>query len=89
VDSIKDSLHPNAYLKSIRNVRSGLAARSKILVLLEQDCFNASVIAKKTELSYGVVAHQLKLLKSEGTVERKGNRRFVWLLTGLGQRRLA
>ena len=89
MEPIKTSLHPNAYLKNIRNVRSGLAARSKILVLLEQDCFTATVIAKKTDLSYGVVTYHLKLLKSEGTVERKGNRRFIWLLTGLGQRRLA
>jgi predicted transcriptional regulator len=89
VEQIKTSLHPNACLKNIRNVRSGLAARSKILILLEQDCFNASIIAKKTGLSYGVVRYHLNLLKSEGTVERKGNRRFIWLLTGLGQRRLA
>ena len=61
-ESIKETIHPNAYLKNIRNVHCGLVPRTKILVLLER--------------------------KNEGTVERKGNRRYVWLVTGLGQKRL-
>jgi predicted transcriptional regulator len=81
-------MHPNAYLKKIRNVHCGLLARTKILVLLESQGFNASKIAKESGLSYGVVSYHLKLLKNEGTVERKGNRRYVWLATGLGQKRL-
>ena len=81
-------MHPNAYLKNIRNVCSGLVARTKILALLERQGFNASKIAKESALSYGVVMYHLKLLKNEGTVERKGNRRYVWLATGLGQKRL-
>jgi len=85
---IKETFHPNAYLKNIRNVHSGLAARTKILVFLEKQSFNASKISKESALSYGVVMHHLRLLKNEGTVERKGNRRYVWLETGLGQKRL-
>jgi predicted transcriptional regulator len=81
-------MHPNAYLKNLRNVHCGLLARTKILVLLETQSFNASKIAKESELSYGVVIYHLKLLKNEGTVERKGNGRYVWLATGLGQKRL-
>ena len=73
----------------MRNVRSGLKARTKILVLLDTLCFDASKIAKETALSYGVVMHHLRLLKNEGTVERKGDRRYVWLSTGLGQKRLS
>lgn len=72
----------------MRNVRSGLKARTKILALLDTRCFDASKIAKETAMSYGVVLHHLRLLKNEGTVERKGNRRYVWLSTGLGQMRL-
>lgn len=87
-ESIKETLHPNAYLKNIRNVHSGLVARTKILALLEKQGFNASKIAKETALSYGVVMYHLRLLKNEGTVERKGNKRYVWLATGLGQKRL-
>jgi len=81
-------MHPNAYLKNIRNVRGGLVARTKILVLLEKQGFAASKLAKETALSYGVVMYHLKLLKNENTVERKGCNRYVWLATGLGQKRL-
>jgi predicted transcriptional regulator len=58
------------------------------LVILETQGFKATKIAKESELSYGVVAYHLKLLKNDGTVERKGNKRYVWLTTGLGQKRL-
>ena len=81
-------MHPNAYLKNIRNVGSGLRARTKILFLLETQCFSASRIAKESALSYGVVVYHIRLLKNEGIVERKGSGRYVWLLTGLGQKRL-
>ncbi len=81
-------MHPNAYLKKVRNVRSGLKARTKILMLLDTRCFDASKIARETALSYGVVMHHLKLLNIEGIVERKGSKRYVWLATGLGQKRL-
>lgn len=81
-------MHPNAYLKKIRNVHSGLAARTKILVLLDHQSCSASKIANESALSYGVVIHHLRLLKNEGTVERKCTRPYVWLVTGLGQKRL-
>ena len=81
-------MHPNAYLKNIRNVHNGLVARTKILALLEKQGFNASKIAQESALSYGVVMHHLRLLKNEGTVARKGSGRYVWLATGLGQKRL-
>jgi DNA-binding transcriptional ArsR family regulator len=87
-ERIKEIVHPNAYLKNIRNVRCGLVARTKILVLLERQGFAACKLAKESALSYGVVMYHLRLLENEGTVERKGNRRYVWLATGLGQKRL-
>lgn len=87
-ESIKETMHPNAYLKNIRNVHCGIVARTKILVLLEGQGFAASKLARESALSYGVVIYHLRLLKNEGTVERKGNRRYVWLVTGLGQKRL-
>jgi len=82
------NVHPNAYLKKIRNVHAGLAARSKILLLLDRQGFAASNIAKESTLSYAVIMYHLRLLKDEGIVERKGSRRYVWLASGLGQRRL-
>jgi DNA-binding transcriptional ArsR family regulator len=87
-ENIKETMHPNAYLKNIRNVRQGLFARTKILALLERQGCSASTIAKESGLSYGVVMHHLMLLKNECIIERKGNRRYVWLATGLGQKRL-
>jgi predicted transcriptional regulator len=87
-DKIKETMHPNAYLTQIRNVHSGLMARTKILFLLERQGFAACKIAKVSGLTYGVVFYHLRLLKNEGTVERKGNKRYVWLVTGFGQKRL-
>lgn len=84
----KENIHPNAYLKNIRNVHRGLVNRTKLLTLFEKQGFNASKLAKETGLPYGVVLYHLNLLKNEGTVKRKGNRRYVWLSTGLGQKRL-
>jgi DNA-binding transcriptional ArsR family regulator len=63
-------------------------ARTKILILLEKQGFGASKLAKESQLSYGVVTYHLRLLKNEGTVERKGCGRYVWLATGLGQKRI-
>jgi len=88
VAPIKETWHPNAYLKSIRNVQSGLSARTKILTLLDKEPFSAGKIASQSKLTYNVVIYHLRLLKAEGTVERRGGRRYVWLSTGLGQKRL-
>jgi predicted ArsR family transcriptional regulator len=87
--AIKETWHPNAYLKNIRNVHSGLSARTKILALLDQQGFSAAKIAKESTLSYNVAMYHLRLLKTEGTVERRGTNRYVWLPTGLGQKRLS
>lgn len=89
VAPIKEIWHPNAYLKNIRNVRSGLVARTKILVLLDKQGFSAGKIASQSALSYNVVMHHLGLLKCEGAVARRGAGRYVWLSTGLGQKRLS
>jgi hypothetical protein len=83
------AVHPNAYLNKIRNVRCGLGARTKILVLLDTQYCSAGELASKTEMSYNVVLHHLRLLCREGIVERKGGRRYVWHPTGAGQTRLA
>jgi hypothetical protein len=50
--------------------------------------YSAPKLAKQSNQHYNVVMYHLKLLKSEGTVERKGNNRYIWLKTGLGQKRL-
>ena len=88
MNSIKNSLHPNAYLRNVRNVNCGLRARSKILETLEVKPLDAVTIAKTTALSYGVVMHHLHLLENEGIVHRNGRRPYFWASTGLGQKRL-
>ena len=81
-------MHPNAYLRNVRNVSSGLRARTKILETLESKPCNAVRIAKEASLSYSVVMHHLRLLEKEGIVHRKGRRPYYWVSTGLGQKRL-
>ena len=81
-------MHPNAYLRNIRNVSSGLRARTKILEPLESKPSDAVRIAKEASLSYSVVMHHLRLLEKEGIVHRKGRRPYYWVSTGLGQKRL-
>jgi predicted transcriptional regulator len=81
-------MHPNAYLEKIRNVDSGLKARTKILEILENKPSTAGILAKESTLSYSVVVHHLHLLSNEDIVKRKGNRPYYWVSTGLGQKRL-
>ncbi len=88
VNLIKETYHPNAYLQKIKNVKSGLTARTKILAVLDQRASDASAVATSTSQSYNVAIHHLRLLEAEGTVSRRGKRPFVWTLTGFGQKRL-
>lgn len=76
-------------MKCVRNVRSGLRARTLILELLESQPSDATRISEEAVLSYGVVIHHLRLLRSEGIVERRGVRPYSWVSSGLGQRRLS
>jgi predicted transcriptional regulator len=84
----RDVYHPNAYLSAIRNVRLGLAARTRILNVLEKTTGDTRTIATQAGLSYGVAVHHLKLLTAEDIVNRKDIRPCVWATTGKGQKRL-
>ncbi|MDH5376197.1 MAG: hypothetical protein OEZ21_09245 [Candidatus Bathyarchaeota archaeon] len=85
---VKEVYHPNAYLVDFRNVKPGLRARTRILDALERGSADAKTIAKRTGLHYGVVVHHVKLLEVREIVQRKGSRPSIWVLTGLGQKRL-
>ena len=89
VTTINETTHPNAYLKKIKNINSGLKARTKILDTLESKPSSAGRIANDASLSYNVVMHHLRLLENEGIVQRKGSRPYFWGSTGLGQKRLS
>ncbi len=84
----RESIQPNAYLSRIRNIKLGLKTRTAILNVLEQNPVDAGALAKDAKIRYGVAMHHLRLLETEGVVERKGNRPYVWALTGIGQKRL-
>jgi DNA-binding transcriptional ArsR family regulator len=84
----RGSYHPNAYLTNVRNNKRGLKARSSILQGLNIVTGNAKALAAEAEMPYGVVMHHLRLLRAEGIVSRQGSRPFVWVLSGLGQKRL-
>jgi len=80
--------HPKAFLTLKRNVRPGLLARTKIVLILEKKASNAKSITQETGLSYPSVLHHLRLLEAEKILTRKGKRSCVWELTGAGQQRL-
>jgi predicted transcriptional regulator len=86
---VKVSFHPKAFLSQKRNVKLGLAARTRIIVALEKTEGNARGIANMTGLNYKIVFHHLRLLEAEKVVTRKGDKPFLWELTGVGQQRLS
>jgi DNA-binding HxlR family transcriptional regulator len=88
VNEIKEVYHPNAYLQRIKNVKSGLKARTMILNALDKGPSEAAALTKETGRSYRVVMHHLRLLEIEGIINRKGKSRYSWSLTGMGQKRL-
>ena len=85
---MKEPYHPKAFLSLTRNVRLGLVARTKIVLLLEKGEFTARALAEKIGMSYSAVLHHLHLLETENIIGRKGTRPFLWKLTGAGQQRL-
>jgi len=80
--------HPKAFLSLKRNVRPGLLARTKIVLILEKKASNTKNVTRETGLSYASVLHHLHLLEAENILTRKGKRSYVWELTGAGQQRL-
>lgn len=85
----REVFHPKAFLSEKRNVRLGLSARTRIILVLERGESNAKTIANLANLRYNVVVYHLRLLKTEKVVVRKSDKRpFLWELTGAGQQRL-
>ena len=85
---MKKVYHPKAFLHHVRNVKSGVKNRTKILNVLVKQSVSAMEVANKTALSYAVVLHHLHLLELEKTVCRKCKRPSIWVMTGLGQEAL-
>ncbi len=85
---LKAMFHPKAFLSTKRNVNRGLTARTKLIQALENNALNVRGVCRVTGLSYNIVVHHLRLLEAEKVVTRKGNKPFIWALTGAGQQRL-
>ena len=86
---LKLVFHPRSFLSLKRNVRLGLVARTRILVILERKESDVKGLVSSSGLSYGVVVHHLHLLLDERVVVKKsGKKPYVWQLTGAGQQRL-
>jgi DNA-binding transcriptional ArsR family regulator len=85
----RSPVHPKAYLTSRRNVKAGLLARTKILLVLERERKTAPQIVKETGLSYASISYHLKALKKDRLADRLSNTRpFAWGLTPFGQQKL-
>jgi len=84
----KGAYHPNAFISARRNIRPGLVARTKIVLLLEKEPLNTRALIEQTKLSPSSVRYHLRLLEAEKVVSHKGNRPYSWELTGVGQQRL-
>jgi len=84
----KGAYHPNAFLSARRNIRPGLVARTKIVLLLEKGSLNTKALVQQTRSSYSSVRYHLRLLETEKIISHKGNKPYSWELTGVGQQRL-
>jgi len=84
----KGAYHPNAFLSARRNIRPGLVARTRIVLILEKGALNTKALVQQTKLSYSSVRYHLRLLEIEKIISRKGSKPFSWELTGVGQQRL-
>ena len=84
----KGTYHPKAFLSARRNIRPGLVARTKIVLLLEKGALNTKLLVQQTGLSYSSVQYHLHLLEVEKIISHKGRKPYSWELTGIGQQRL-
>lgn len=79
-------INPRAYLTSVKNVRRGLEARSKILEALAGRELSARELSRLTGLPIHRVHYHLKRLKTDGIVTKRGKgRKIVFRVTGAGQ----
>jgi hypothetical protein len=85
---LREHYHPNAYLQHVKNVKSGLNARTRILNVLEKQSARTKNLGFFAELPYSTLLHHLRRLEEESIVVRKGKKPCIWLLTNRGQKRL-
>ncbi len=84
-----EGFHPNSWLAWMRNVESGLRARTLILAALESRDDTAAGLVSRTGMRYEGVLGHLHLLEGSRVIGKDSTHRpYTWSLTGLGQMRL-
>jgi DNA-binding transcriptional ArsR family regulator len=76
---------PEAFLRSLRNIRPGLRARSKIVKILKIGSHTAMQVASISGMSYRSVLNHLKALERDKIAIRTASKPSKWSLTGVGQ----
>ncbi len=85
---IRDYYHPKAFLLKTKNVKKGLATRTKIVSTLDTLQYTAKAINEKTGIHYSSILHHLHLMENENIIKRNDKRPYIWVLTGVGQKKL-
>lgn len=81
--------HPKAYLKSKRNVRTGLHTRTLIIETISKKPAHIKKIALETKLSYNSISYHVRTLNKEKIIISNTRKKpSVWKLTRFGQQKL-
>ncbi|WP_455368417.1 hypothetical protein [[Eubacterium] cellulosolvens] len=81
--------HPKAYLRSKRNVSTGLRTRTLILEVISKKPAQIKKISSETNLSYRSIAYHVKTLSKEKIIISNTMKKpLVWKLTKFGQQKL-
>jgi predicted transcriptional regulator len=81
--------HPKAYLKSKRNISTGLHTRTLIIEFISKEPSKIKRIAQETNLSYRSIAYHVNTLKKENIITSITIKKpLVWKLTRFGQQKL-
>ncbi|MEM4303337.1 MAG: winged helix-turn-helix domain-containing protein [Candidatus Caldarchaeum sp.] len=79
-------INPKAYLRSMKNVRKGLEARTLIIDALLKKELSVDELSKMSGMSKSKARYHLRNMLADGVVrKRRVGRRVVWRLTGVGQ----
>jgi predicted transcriptional regulator len=85
---IRDYYHPKALLSKIKNVKKGLITRTKIVSTLDLLQCTVKIINEKTGIHYSSILHHLHLMENENIIKRNDKKPYIWVLTGIGQKKL-
>jgi predicted transcriptional regulator len=81
--------HPKAFLKSKRNVSTGLHTRTLIIEVISKKPSQIKRIANETQLSYRSIAYHVNTLRKEKIITSNTRKKpSVWKLTQFGQQKL-